>query len=65
MRGAGGGEGAVIEVMRSFGSPIVDDKGQPAMDRAKATDALRWFTELYTKHKAVRRASPTTASSRS
>jgi multiple sugar transport system substrate-binding protein len=53
MRGAGGGEGMVIEVMRSFGSPIVDDKGQPAMDRAKATDALRWFTELYTKHKVV------------
>jgi multiple sugar transport system substrate-binding protein len=53
MRGAGGGEGMVIEVMRSFGSPIVDDKGQPAMDRQKATDALRWFTELFTKYKAV------------
>ena len=33
MRGAGGGEGLLIEVMRSFGSPIVDDKGQPAMDK--------------------------------
>jgi multiple sugar transport system substrate-binding protein len=53
MRGAGGGEGMLIEVIRSFGSPIVDDKGQPAMDRQKATDALRWFSELYTKHKAV------------
>lgn len=53
MRGAGGGEGMVIEVMRSFGSPIVDDKGQPAMDRQKATDALRWFTDLFTKYKAV------------
>src|SRR6266566_9466111 len=53
MRGAGGGEGYVIEVIRSFGSPIVDDKGQPAMDRQKATDALRWFTDLFTKYKAV------------
>src|SRR5437762_963222 len=53
MRGAGGGEGMVIEVMRSFGSPIVDDKGQPAMDRQKATDAVRWYSELFTKYKAV------------
>jgi multiple sugar transport system substrate-binding protein len=53
MRGAIGGEGMVIEVMRSFGSPIVDDKGQPAMDRQKATDALRWFTDLFTKYHAV------------
>jgi len=53
MRGAGGGEAMVIAVIRSFGSPIVDDKGQPAMDRQKATDALRWFSELFTKHKAV------------
>jgi multiple sugar transport system substrate-binding protein len=53
MRGAGGGEGALIEVIRSFGSPIVDEKGQPAMDRQKATDAVRWYSELFTKHKAV------------
>jgi multiple sugar transport system substrate-binding protein len=53
MRGAGGGEGALIEVIRSFGSPIVDDKGQPAMDKQKATDAVRWYTELFTKHKVV------------
>ena len=53
MRGAGGGEGLLIEVIRSFGSPIVDDKGQPAMDRQKATDAVKWYSELFTKHKAV------------
>jgi multiple sugar transport system substrate-binding protein len=53
MRGAGGGEGMVIEVIRSFGSPIVDDKGQPAMDKQKAADAVRWYSELYTKYKAV------------
>jgi multiple sugar transport system substrate-binding protein len=53
MRGAGGGEGLLIEVMRSFGSPIVDEKGQPAMDRQKATDALRWYSELFTKHHVV------------
>ena len=53
MRGAGGGEGLLIEVIRSFGSPIVDDKGQPAMDAKKATEAVTWYSELYTKHKAV------------
>jgi multiple sugar transport system substrate-binding protein len=53
MRGAGGGEGLLIEVIRSFGSPIVDDKLQPAMDRQKATDAVRWYSELYTKYHAV------------
>jgi len=53
MRGAGGGEGLLIEIIRSFGSPIVDDKGQPAMDRQKATDAVRWYTELFTKYHAV------------
>lgn len=53
MRGAGGGEGLLIEVIRSFGSPIVDDKGQPAMDRQKATDAVRWYSELHTKYHAV------------
>jgi multiple sugar transport system substrate-binding protein len=53
MRGAGGGEGLLIEVIRSFGSPIVDDKGQPAMDRQKATDAVTWYSELFTKHKVV------------
>jgi multiple sugar transport system substrate-binding protein len=53
MRGAGGGETLLIEVMRSFGSPIVDDKGQPAMDRQKATDAVQWYSELYTKYHAV------------
>ncbi|HYW90358.1 MAG TPA: sugar ABC transporter substrate-binding protein [Chloroflexota bacterium] len=53
MRGAGGGEALLIEVMRSFGSPIVDDSGQPAMDKQKATDAVRWYSELYTKYHAV------------
>ena len=53
MRGAGGGEGLLIQVMRSFGSPIVDDKKQPAMDRQKATDAVRWYSELFTKHHVV------------
>ena len=53
MRGAGGGEGLLIEVIRSFGSPIVDASGQPAMDRQKATDAVRWYSELFTKYHAV------------
>ena len=53
MRGAGGGEGLLIEVIRSFGSPIVDASGRPAMDRQKAIDAVRWYSELFTKYHAV------------
>ncbi len=53
MRGAGGGEGLLIEVIRSFGSPIVDDKGQPAIDRQKAIDGVRWYSELFTRHHVV------------
>jgi len=52
MRGGGGGAGMVQQVIRAFGSPIVLD-GKPALDIAKTTDALKWYTELYTKHKAV------------
>src|SRR2546430_10407669 len=29
------------------------DKGQPAMDRQKAIDAVTWYSELFTKHHAV------------
>src|SRR5438552_10947764 len=53
MRGAGGGEGLLIEVIRSFGSPIVDDKGQPAMDRQNAIYAVRWYSELVSRYRAA------------
>ncbi len=52
MRGGGGGQGLVVAVIRAFGSPIVVD-GKNALDVGKTTEALKWYTELYTKAKAV------------
>ena len=53
MRGGPGGQGMVVEVIRAFGSPIVDAAGKPAMDAKKAEAAITWYSELHTKHKAV------------
>ena len=53
MRGGAGGQGLVVQVIRAFGSPIVDASGKAALDIAKTTDALKWYSELYTKAKAV------------
>lgn len=53
MRGGPGGQGLVVQVIRAFGSPLVDDAGKAALDIAKTTEALEWFTSLHTKHKAV------------
>lgn len=58
MRGGDGGEGWVISLLQAFGSPIVDDKGKSAMDAAKATDALRFYTELFTKYKVAPPSAP-------
>ncbi len=52
MRGGAGGQGMVVQVIRAFGSPIVKD-GKAALDIAKTTEALKWYTELHTKAKAV------------
>lgn len=52
MRGGGGGQGLVVQVIRAFGSPIVVD-GKAALDIAKTTEAIKWYTELHTKAKAV------------
>jgi multiple sugar transport system substrate-binding protein len=53
MRGGGGGQGMVVQVIRAFGSPIVDGQGNGALDIKKTTEALDWYTSLHTKAKAV------------
>lgn len=58
MRGGDGGEGFVTTVFRAWGSPLVDDKGKPAIDAAKATEALKFYTELFTKYKASPSSAP-------
>ena len=52
MRGGAGGAGMITQVIRAYGTPIFQD-GKAAFDVAKATEALKWYSELYTKHKAV------------
>lgn len=53
MRGGPGGQGMVVQVIRAFGSPLIDDKGNAALDIKKTTEALEWYTSLYTKAKAA------------
>lgn len=57
MRAGDGGHGFVIDMIESFGSPIVVD-GAPAIDREKAIEAVRFYSELYTVHKVVPPSAP-------
>jgi multiple sugar transport system substrate-binding protein len=52
MRAGDGGHGLIFDMIESFGSPILID-GKPAIDAAKAAEALRFYSELYTVHKVV------------
>jgi len=49
MRGGAGGFSFVLDMIESFGSPIVVN-GKPAMDRAKAIEAVSFWSELHTRH---------------
>ncbi len=49
LRGGAGGAAFVIDMIESFGSPIVVD-GRAAIDRAKATEAVAFWSELMTRH---------------
>ncbi len=57
MRGGGGGHSFLVDMIRAWGSPIVED-GQMAIDREKAVDAVRFYAELYTRHRVVPPSAP-------
>lgn len=57
LRGGPGGYKFVIDLFEAFGSPIVKD-GKPAIDKARATEALRFYTEMLTKQKVVPASAP-------
>lgn len=58
MRGGGGGQGFIIDMLESFGSPILDADGNPAIDRDLAIEALAFWTGLYTTDGVVPRSAP-------
>lgn len=58
MRAGGGGQGFIVQVMEAFGVSIVDEDGNPAIDRDIAIEALTWYSELYTKHGVVPESAP-------
>lgn len=53
LRGGGGGQGNLLPVLEGFNGPIVDDDLNPTLDLDATTEALRWYTELYTVHGTV------------
>jgi multiple sugar transport system substrate-binding protein len=58
LRGGGGGQGYIIDVMESFGAQFVGPDGQPALDPAVAAEGIRFLAELYTTHKAAPPSAP-------
>lgn len=57
MRGGAGGHAFVINMIRAYGSPLLDG-GQVAIDREKAVEAVRFYADLYTKHGVVPPSAP-------
>ena len=57
MRGGDGGHQYLLDMIEAWGSPIAVD-GEMAIDREKAIEAVRFFSELYTKHNVVPPSAP-------
>lgn len=60
LRGGGGGQGFVIGMLEAFGSPIVVD-GKAAIDKPKAIEAIKFWSELFTVHKVAPPSAPSDA----
>ncbi len=57
MRGGAGGQSFVIDVMESFGAPIVSN-GEIGLNRDAAVEAVDWYAGLLTRHGAVPPSAP-------
>jgi multiple sugar transport system substrate-binding protein len=57
LRGGAGGAGFVIDAIEAYGSPIVVE-GRAAIDRAKAVQAVTFWSELLTRHRCVPPSAP-------
>ncbi len=58
MRGGAGGQGFIIDMLESFGSPIIDADGNAAIDRDKAIEAMAFWSGLYTTDGVVQPSAP-------
>ena len=57
LRGGDGGHIFIMDMLESFGSPLVVD-GKVAIDKPKAVEAIKFWSELYTVHKVVPPSAP-------
>lgn len=57
LRAGGGGQDMIVGVIEAFGSPIIAD-GKAAMDKAKTIEAVRWYSDLFTKYKVTPPSAP-------
>ena len=58
LRGGGGGQGYVVDMLQGFGSPIIDADGKAAIDRDKAIEAIKFWSDLFTVDKVVPPSAP-------
>ena len=60
LRGGGGGQGYVVGMIEAFGSPIIVD-GKAAIDKPKAMEAIKFWSELFTVYKVAPPSAPSDA----
>jgi multiple sugar transport system substrate-binding protein len=57
LRGGDGGHAFIMDVLEGFGSPLIVD-GKVAIDKAKAVEAIKFWSELFTVHKVAPPSAP-------
>ena len=58
MRGGAGGQKYVLDMMESFGAPVVSPDGTIGLDRDKAIEAVKFYAGLFTTEKVVPPSAP-------
>jgi multiple sugar transport system substrate-binding protein len=58
LRGGDGGEGYLLDVIRSYGVDFVDADGKVVMDKGKATEAVAFYAGLFTTDKVSPPSAP-------
>ena len=58
MRGGPGGGFTIVQIIESFGTNVLDENGQPALDRDMVIEAIKYYSELFTVHKVAPPSAP-------